>query len=59
MNVPGRSAPDMIAARKWPATSSDNCARRSGSLPSRRPERRVTVAALGELTEVVFVTPRP
>src|SRR6516165_3683502 len=30
MNVPGGNIPDMIAARKWPATSSDNCARRSG-----------------------------
>ncbi|EUA43256.1 hypothetical protein I553_8328 [Mycobacterium xenopi 4042] len=27
---PGRSVPDMIAARRCPATSSDNCARRTG-----------------------------
>ena len=56
MNVPGRSAPDMIAARRWPATSSDSCARRSGSAPSRCAERRVTVGALNEVTGVVFVT---
>ncbi|COY81343.1 Uncharacterised protein [Mycobacterium tuberculosis] len=31
MNVPERRAPDMMAARRWPATSSDNCARRRGS----------------------------
>jgi len=30
MKVPGRNDPDMIAARRWPATSSDNWARRSG-----------------------------
>src|ERR1700758_1930735 len=30
MKVPGGSVPDMIAARRCPATSSDNCARRSG-----------------------------
>jgi hypothetical protein len=40
-----------MAARKWPATSSDSWARRSGS--------RVAPSARADLTGVVFVTPRP
>ena len=59
MNVPGRSAPDMMAARRWPATSSDSCARRSGNRDSRGAESRAEAGELREVTGVVFALPRP